>query len=405
MGGNARAIDRETGRVKSWNGRAAAADRIGLRGIDRAGFREDFIKAMHSLAPTNSSRDFIPFWDYDNHFDLLWGGRAFSGSSRHLFDPDVTDETLLRVKPVFGDIDIMVPREKLSVVWDTLVSCEGEFVTNEFAYVGQNKQRQSGHQINAIFEYSRPATPIFVQVDFEGVDFGPDGFPTEFSRFSHSSSLADLSVGLKGVAHKYLITNLFRVISHVPDAVVLTDKSPEVAEFARVRQGLDSVPQLRSFSVDRGLRTKLRKIIDSETGEPLTVDGRLAYKELPTSESVYTTDLRTIFEELFSEAPAGQDMGEFWSFMGLLELCARFLPREDIAGAYRTMIQKNLFGRGSQNLFRDDLAKDEALKRAITKVMQARFPYLAKYDSDVSDLKTQYYTDVRKKQDARHIAT
>jgi hypothetical protein len=194
---------------------------------------------------------------------------------------------------VLGDIDVMIPHEKLGELFDVLARLEGKSLWhNRVTYVGQNKHQQSGHQINAIFAFAHPESSWeqFVQIDFEGVEFDANGVPTEFSEFAHSTSPADADAGIKGVAHKYLLTNLIRAASELQDALVLTEKSPPPPD-CRISMS-KKIPREYAFSVDRGLRKKLEPVMYN--GAQFRVGDKRVFRELATDESIYDTNIANI---------------------------------------------------------------------------------------------------------------
>jgi len=96
-----------------------------------------------------------------------------------------------------GDIDILVNKESYDLFCSTMerianTSKESKF--NTILYFRRGKIRSTS--LMRVSEFVR-------QVDFIPCEF-ENGKPKQFFRFSHSSHIADTSIGVKGFAHKLL---------------------------------------------------------------------------------------------------------------------------------------------------------------------------------------------------------
>lgn len=401
MGGNTRAINRKTGET------LAVADKIDFRVIPIHFFRHLLKQALYGIdwAVTVHKHPGVEYrgiksndgiWDYNNRHTLIENGYVLNGTSAHLFDKDGNygkDLPIIKIKPVFGDIDVTVPRESLGILYDTLATLENKEVCPNVTYLGQNKLEQHGHQINALFQFHivdtsdlrwkndsivENETTVNVQIDFEGVNY-VNGQPDKFAKFAHSSSLDDLAAGIKGVAHKYWITNLVRATSEIPGAIVLTEKSPDPPEH-RVKS-MGSIPRLYAFSVDRGLRKKLRQVPGHDN----------IYRELSTDDSKYTTKLTEIFYRIFGVKPDKEDMEKFWSFTGLIELCEFYLDDKTVDKAFAYLLDQSLYGKGAQKLSRMSSDEDVKIKYPIVETLCCTFPYLRRYDSLIKTMSFNFY--------------
>lgn len=396
MGGNTRAIDRKSGKT------IAFADRIDFNVISRLALTVELKQFFVSL-----NQKFRAFAG-DVLCDESWfedePGVFCSGSASHLFDSYIDDAEFYRHKPSMGDIDVMVPREKLDMLFDFLASCEGERLHRSVTYVGQNKRYRSGHQINALFRYEHFRSTINIQVDFEGVAFEKHGgFPTAFSRLGHSSSWSDVLVGLKGVAHKFLLTNLVRARSVISDAVIITEKSPLPPDPVRLsHRGGDAVLRTHAFSVDRGLRRKLVPIMIGDFDRiQLNIDGKNVFRELPTAESEYVTNIEEIADFIFGDEPRRINslhvpfMGvsdSMWSFVDLLNMCSEWLDKPMIQRTFSFMVQENLYGKNAQRLSRHGPKEDIEIKSKITSMMYDRFTFLCDEKQRVDEMAKRYYS-------------
>lgn len=383
MGGNTRAIDRETGEVLAY------ADKIDLQRVSRRRFRTALRVALVKVSDAHALRTGSPLWDEDNREQLLSEGYAFNGSSEHLMGDLVSDNDLIKYKPVFGDIDVTIPHEHLGSLFELLGEYENKEISGRIAYVGQNKLDQHGHQINALFRYSDDGIAFNFQVDFEGTDY-VNGLPVEFGKFAHSSAWADIKLGLKGVGHKYWLINLVRAISENTSLVQLTDKSPLPPLPVRLKKVAPGEhPRSHAFSVDRGLRTKMKPVVHN--GKPLRIDGKIAVKELPTSESEYVKDLRDIYTFLFDREPTPAELDGMWSLSGLVDLCVKYVPEHKLESAYLFMLNENLFGPAAQKLDRLSKETDEETKMRIVNFLRKWMPYLKDFNFELERLKREFY--------------
>ena len=137
---------------------------------------------------------------------VLASKKFLSGSSLHFFNTDLPDDEFERIKPKVGDIDTQINKEYAGELVQFLQSSTGKVVGNG-KLIGFSKGNE---QYSTMWELTDP--PIKVQIDLEFVDYEKDE-PTDWAGFSHSSSWEDLSQGIKGVFHKYLIQSFTRLTS------------------------------------------------------------------------------------------------------------------------------------------------------------------------------------------------
>ena len=288
-GGNAKAIDIETGDVKQFKGRPANAEQIPLRKINIPKFTAAFRKLFFRIDDMFSMRFDRGLWPERKAFeDGINSGAWFSGSSSVMFDPRVKGKDISDVKEEAGDIDVQMPLTNIPDLFAFLHEIEGQEIMPGVTYVGNNDKsaKAADDQIHGVFAYDAGLeNPIFVQIDFEGVDFEDDQ-PEEFVQFGRSSSFSDIKRGLKGVGHKYLLMNLARASSQKPGMKIAKgsatiEKLSQNLEKQLSRSKKHQSPSTLAFSVRKGMRDKFEKFA--------TIGEEEIYKELASSNSTYTT--------------------------------------------------------------------------------------------------------------------
>jgi hypothetical protein len=401
MGGNTKAIDRTTGKVVNFMGRPGYADKVDFRQIDRTTFRADVIATIKRLDGLHEESYGEPIWDPRKINSLLSSGAAFNGSSEHLFNSKISDEDFTRYKSQVGDIDLTIPAERAETLFELLGTLEqSPILPGKVWYVGQNKKSHSGEQINSLFAYKfdPDAPPLFFQIDFEAVDY-ERGRPTQFAKFSHSSSWEDIKQGIKGVFHKYLLRSL-TTPSAQPDAILLAPSSPLYPPSAVKVARKTSAVKLLSFSVAYGLRSavEMQRYPDEPgvppelVGEPVEVNGKLAYKETPTGGSSYNTNLSEIFSLLFGKEPTPDEVTKFGSFVGVLEIMKAYLTDAESAAIYDDFVNEKLFGPGSQALDARSPEVDRSAKMGAVEMFRSVFPSLSEPDPAVLEA---YYSSYK----------
>jgi hypothetical protein len=374
-GGNAPYIDRETGEEK---GRATKVD---ISKLGRSEFVGEFLKVFAYINGKFKREHGKPLWD---DFGVVDSGFAFNGSSESLFDKNIDDETFLQHKPVVGDIDIIIPRDKLKPLFELLEKLEGKNITSEVTYLGQNKKTQHGHQINAVFEYKgyKP------QIDFEGSEY-IDSKPSDFAKFGHSSDWEDVKKGFKGLFHKFWLMTLVATMSAREDVILATPAStPEKIR----KKKMTSIPKELSFSVDRGLRIKIAPMLD-EHGNQVELEDKKVYKELPTASSSYEQNIENIFKLVFDKTPDGNDLKKFKSFVGLVELSKKHIDSEVTRVAFESTL-KMLWAPGAQGLEVNNPELDSEIKTKMVEYLISEFGFTG-YDEKINKMRDEYKANYR----------
>lgn len=268
--------------------------------------------------------------------ESLWPSKdnIFNGSSSFVMDASLPDSDVIGIKSQIGDVDIAVPSDKAENLFEILESIRGVELLSGETLVGFNRNSVAslGTQINCIFEFNENR-PYLVQIDFELLPFDEAG-PTEWARFSHSSSFDDARNGVKGVHHKYMLRSIVGALSKIPDAVIATPKSTydNIKITAASRRG--EIPRMLKFSVDHGLRNAYEPLLDA-SGNPTSLDGKQVLKEIPVSQSNYVTSIPEMTKMMGFD-----DDSKLWTFDGVVELCGSLSPeqQQEITNRYFSLL-------------------------------------------------------------------
>lgn len=320
----------------------------------------------------------VGFWKKNNpHIE---NGFVFNGSSQYLMDPSKFG-VLSKYKSSFGDIDVIVPKNKLNVLEKFLDSIDD----NQIVWKSTPKNKLSAHlyyvgrtkSVNALLDqtvtlwYYVPTKQI-VQLDFEGDDMvlDPNGYekPSEWIKFAKDSPWEDLTKGIKGVAGALLLRALARATTRVPNVVVLTpggvkrvmagaeQLTPKDITIAE-RDATPSTYTLNTGSGGAGLR-KTYEFVKSLPYNGKVVDAWrfIDVKEIKPEDRI--TNPAKIFEILFKRAPSQEEVNSFRSFQGLLRMTAKELDKPTIALAMKKF---------SENIAREYMDPKElaSIKKAV----------------------------------------
>ena len=319
---------------------------IDLEKFNRKEVSDDVYEAIHKINDAFKKETGIPLWS-----DKLLKKRTFmSGSSLTFFDVSIADDEYSKYKKKVGDIDLQVDHLMADKIRAFLRKSEGKKF-GKSVLVGV-KSALADTDIS-IFRFDK--YDLNIQLDFEYVPYGVDGFPTEWSMFSRSSAWADMKKGIKGVAHKLLM----RAMTY--------PKSETFIKAKNTPRGKDKqmTDHLFAFSVAKGLRAKYQPVLD-EKGKQLYQNGLPVYKALSTKESDYKMSLDTIFQMYFGTEPKGNDRELLKSFTGLIELAKKYYS----PGQHDKVIDgfaNNLWNSrsGAQGLYRGDPKRDHAEKHVM----------------------------------------
>ena len=248
--------------------------------------------------------------------------------------------------------------------------------------------QRGNEQFSGLFELQDP--PVKVQIDFEFVAFEKD-VPTDWAKFSHSSSWEDLQAGVKGVFHKWLI-QAFTTLTR-KDFLLRKMKGR-----GKLRQEVDEpmTDNMFSFAVSSkeggGLRAKYEPVL-ADNGKPLVIDGLPVMREAPTAG--YQQNIEQIFSTILGQrltpkqAQALQQ--QFWSFTGLLNVMNTLMSPEEKQLVLDGFLQKTI-GPGAQGMYKNNPDKDIAEKTtAINTMLQTlKLPKPANLDKMLQDYRQAY---------------
>lgn len=411
-GGNAAWLNRETGEE------VGRAEQIDLNAFPRNVLTSSFKGMLKNLSDLYAQKYGEPLWQ---DFSVIETGKAFSGSSYAMFNDEIPDEEFVQHKPLVGDMDLTINKDKNNNLWELLLELEGTKLYDEngvsITYLGNNKPKAPGaSQINSVFDFFSPEGNVKVQVDFEPVDY-EEGSPTEWAKFSHSSSWEDIKQGIKGVAHKYALTNLARIISSKEDILVATEKSYEKYLANDYDEGYLTIKQTGGENITKaaaltfavasgkggGMRWKLIPAED-ETGQQLEIDGSPVWVEIAakSDKANYQKSIAEMFKMLFGAEPQPEDLNKMQSFVGIVDLINKYMDVENKRKFVDAMVDysaQSLFhnkDRGtrvtrSQELYRDAPEKDKEVKMAIVDKMFELMPDIADMRQWVDEKAEEYY--------------
>jgi len=328
MGGNVTA--------KNWTtGEETRAEKIQVKDIGRQEFIKTFVEIFKKMNKDFKAKYKKPIWVNE---DILTSGFAFNGSTSFIMDPTLSDEEVMKYKPSAGDLDITVPEEIGTELWEFLNKLEGKEILPGARYMGSNRGNKDaiGDQINAVIMVDfKNGQRAYAQVDFELLPFENDK-PTEWAKFSHSSSFEDAKAGVKAVHHKFLISSIVGGASVRDDIVIATPAStPEKIRLKKMAQ----LPRMLKFSVTRGIRIAYEPMI-GEDGKIIEIDGKQVYREIPTKDSTYETVIAEIYKLAFRQLVGHEaDVRKFESFVGVLELMKQFMTKQEIDRTHDRYLQ------------------------------------------------------------------
>jgi len=375
--------------VNDKKGNVIPAEKIDMVKFNRTTFVNDMTNAFLKLNDMFEAIYGYPIW---KNKSVLTTGMAFNGSSDVMFSKQVSDEDFMKVKPKVGDIDLTVPDEMKRPLWEFLKKIQGKKITPNVTYVGNNRPNYSpsNAQINSVFEYRLGKEKVHAQVDFELTPY-MNNLPSEFTKFAHSSAWNDMSAGIKGVHHKYLMRAMIGGSSIREDIVIATNTStPE--KFKQSMNKTNLVPYLLKFSVDRGVRVAYQAQF-LPSGKPWMEGGKHVYKETPTSDSTYEQNLTNIYKMVFGEPQSKADIQEMWSFLGLIDLIKKHHTKKQIQATHDKLIEQ-YWGRGSQGFERNNPELDKQIKLAAYNLFIKAFPFV-KNEAKQKKMMDEFYKNYR----------
>ena len=330
---------------------------------------------------------------------LLASKKFLAGSSFHFFNrTGISDEIFTQVKRTVGDIDTMIDTNKRDSIISWLSSLSQGTVVGPARFVGYDDKDPV--QILTMWQFpdiviqnnEGKQFPINIQVDLEMKEFEKDE-PTTWSQFSTSSSWEDISVGIKGVFHKFLIQSMTGLTAKDFILRKLVGRGK-----ARAPQDVPTTDNMYSFAIKSkeggGLRPKYDPVIDPSTGKQEMIDGLPVFE--PRATTGYEKDLGKIFQTIFGSRMKPKQLEaekeKFWSFVGILSLMKQYLTPEESNEVVNSFLEK-LFAPGAQGLYANDKEKDQQEKSAAVDKM---FDILEMSPPQGLDqMKQQYYSSYK----------
>jgi len=320
-GGNSTATVRKTGENTK-------AQKIQIAKIGRQEFMKKSLELFRELNRLFEKKFKEKLWKNEDH---LFSGFMFNGSTSFIMDPTISDEDIIKVKPSAGDFDIACPLEQKENLWHLLDSLEDKEIISGVTYKGNNKPTISSinDQINTVFIMDFPnGERSWAQIDFELLPFDGES-PTEWAKFSHSSSFEDASIGVKAVMHKYLIRAIVGAASMRDDIVIVTPASTTEKYKLKTFKEND-IPRMLKFSVITGIGLAYEPLLDRE-GNHFKIDNKFAYREINKEEKRYEKIVANMYALTFGDIEKHpDDVKRFNSFKGVIELVKKYLDKKQI---------------------------------------------------------------------------
>lgn len=351
----------------SKTGKQTKAEKIPIKKIGRKNFYNQVVKLFKQM-----NKDYRKMFGTDLWTDesIIENGFVFNGSTSFIMDPTIPDEEVVKYKETAGDLDIVVPEYTKENIFNYLQSKDQEEIIKGVRYMGSNKPTLSsiGGQINCVFVFDFDGLKVPAQVDFEFLPFSETGIPTEWAKFSHSSSFDDCKAGIKAVHHKYLLRSITYGASVRDDILVCTPKSTwDNIKISKSKES--SNPRTLKFSVYKGLRIAYEPLLDPD-GNPVYMEGRQVFKCMPTSESSFVTDVAEIFKLTVRPddiTDLEKNAKKFWSFLGILEILKEYSTKDQIKRIHDRYIDllwglTSQKGQRAQELERDNPELDYKVK-------------------------------------------
>lgn len=314
-----------------------AANRIDLKTIKRAEIVPALLVSLKAINTTFEKQHGLPIWGKQ-----LFQSREFlSGSAFHFFNlNELSDEEFVAHKDTVGDVDTQVDGNMEASIKDFLNKNKGK----KFGSLTLIGYKTSPGQYISL--WSAPKFGINIQIDLEFVEFDKNGKPTPWSQFAHSSSWQDLKEGIKGVAHKHLMSSLASGIG--AEEIFIKGKTQRSNKVLRTSKN--------TFSVMYGLRQKVNPIVDSQ-GNHVEEGGLKSYTAIAPKESKATRELNEIFFSYFQKEPSRTELGMMGSYVGLVSLMNAYLNKNDLMDVRDRFFDK-LWGKGAQGIYRGDKERD-----------------------------------------------
>lgn len=405
MGGNNDFINRSTGEI------VASAVKIPLNVFGKSFIKKEVLELLKVIDTEFKKKYKTPIW---KDFSIVTKGYVFNGSTSSLMDDNIGDDEFTELKPMLGDIDVVIDKNIKDNLFNLLAELEGKQLTKTMKYIGNIHKESSsvGNTIITGVEIQKDGTTAILQIDWELGHYENDE-PTEYARFGHSSSWDDIKAskftpGLKGgMSHKLLLRALFGGASLKKDAVIVTDKSTPEKPKVRLKGGKPLELRMLKFSVDLGVRNAYLPFNDKD-GNQIIIDGKKAFIEDSSSSSSYETNVETICRMIFP-IKSSNEVKNFWSFIGVVDLMKKYLDSSTIEMTMKRFIDNFFDARPGKNIAQPVEPRDSELDK---KIKTAAVNYIFDKISSTSTLKKYandkvnlYYTNFNTNESVLHGRT
>lgn len=262
-------------------------------------------------------------------------GIIFNGSSQYVFNPELSDSDILGVKRSIGDVDVMIDK----VYKEPLIKYLSNLDSKLFKGFVYNEKID---QIHSVFNVG-----VDCQIDFEFVEF-KDLEPTEFARFSHSSSFIDAQYGIKAVFHKFLIGA----------TTYTTSQNILIADYNGNLVKDDKIPKFAVFSVVDGFKIKYKPLYNKTKKEFVKVYGLQVFIK---NKNPSSTNVKRFYKYLFNKKDLNNYI-KFWSFIGVCELIKESFTRDKVNEIHSKFCEMLVSHKVSKNPEEDKELKYNAYK-------------------------------------------
>ena len=99
---------------------------------------------------------------------------------------------------------------------------------------------------------------------------------------------------------------------------------------------------------------------------------------------------------IFKKKPSKSDLKKFHSFTGVLSLLKTHkVDNEMIQTMFKSLIEKDFFGKGAQGYEKNNPEGDKEIKMKIVNLMLEKFPFLKQVFNGYEELVDTYYKNYR----------
>jgi len=346
----------EGGNAKAKNG--AEATKVDIKSLNDKlyeSFKQDIVKLVLSVNDKFNKTYHEPLFPST---DIVTNFKVFSGSGNTFFKKSKKEYTA--IKSYLGDIDVQINKDKKEKVKEFLTNNEGTDFAG-FTLLGTQYGMDFFNIFKAPEKYNPAATNI--QIDFEFVQYNENGEIDELDVYIRNSDWDDLKEGIKGFAKQRLIPSIYKAVYAVPGVVFQNKKDLPSKAYKK-----DEV-SYKTFG-PKGSRVKYNQVKD-ENGNPVSYEGKPAFREIPTEQSKFNRNLDDAFKEMFGKKPTADEKQKMYSFIGVLSLMKKYLNEKQIQRTY--------------NFFHEDITDitdDKTVLNAIFNKFKEVFPFI--YDKNES---------------------